>query len=134
MKYKYNDGGSGTNKQRDCVVRAIAIATGKPYAEVRDTINHLADEVYFDGSDASAGVHKQLYKDYLKALGWVWTATMSIGSGCKVHLRDGELPMGTLLVSVSRHLVCVIDGVINDTHDCSRGGTRCVYGYWRKAG
>jgi hypothetical protein len=26
----------------------------------------------------------------------------------------------------------VIDGVIHDTHDCSRGGTRCVYGYWRK--
>ena len=46
MKYIYNDGGAGTNKQRDCVVRAVAIATGKPYAEVRDTINHLADEVF----------------------------------------------------------------------------------------
>jgi hypothetical protein len=25
----------------------------------------------------------------------------------------------------------VIDGVIHDTHDCSRNGTRCVYGYYR---
>ena len=58
---------------------------------------------------------------------------MGIGTGCTVHLADGELPMGTLIVSVSRHLVAVIDGVIQDTHDCSRGGTRCVYGYWRKA-
>jgi len=87
----------------------------------------------FDGSDASAGVKRQLYKDYLKSFGWTWTATMGIGTGCTVHLADGELPMGTLIVSVSRHLVAVIDGVIQDTHDCSRGGTRCVYGYWRKA-
>ena len=69
MKQVYNDGGSGTNKKRDCVVRAIAIATEKPYAEVRDAINHLADEVYFDGSDAAHGVNKQLYKDYLTSLG-----------------------------------------------------------------
>jgi hypothetical protein len=31
----------------------------------------------------------------------------------------------------SRHLVAVIDGVIHDTHDCSRDGTRCVYGYFQ---
>ena len=131
MKHIYDDGGSGTNKQRDCVVRAIAIATGKPYVEVRDEINYLADNVYFDGSDAKHGVHKQLYRDYLKSLGWTWTPTMNIGSGCKVHLRDDELPKGKLIVLVSRHLVAVINGVIHDTHDCSRGGMRCVYGYWR---
>jgi|SRR5262245_25045412 len=27
-------------------------------------------------------------------------------------------------------VVAVIDGVIHDTHDCSRDGTRCVYGYF----
>ena len=133
MKFKYNDGSSGTNKGRDCVVRAIAIATEQAYADVRVRINYLADEVHFDGSDARHGVHKKLTKDYLTALGWKWTATMGIGTGCKVHLRDGELPMGRLIVSVSRHLVAVIDGVINDTYDCSRSGTRCVYGYWRKS-
>jgi hypothetical protein len=25
----------------------------------------------------------------------------------------------------------MIDGVIHDTHDCSRRGKRCVYGYWQ---
>jgi hypothetical protein len=29
------------------------------------------------------------------------------------------------------HIVEQIDGVIHDTHDCSRGGTRCVYGFHR---
>ena len=131
MKWIYDDGGSSSNK-RDCVTRAIAIATGIPYAVVAARINHLADEVYFDGSDSKHGVSKQLYKDYLRSLGWQFTATMGIGTGCKVHLRDGELPMGRLIVSVSRHLVAVIDGVIHDRVDCSRRGTRCVYGYWLK--
>lgn len=26
----------------------------------------------------------------------------------------------------------VVDGVVRDTHDPSRDGTRCVYGYWRE--
>jgi hypothetical protein len=56
---------------------------------------------------------------------------MGIGTGCSVHLRANELPPGRLIVSVSKHLVGVIDGVIHDTHDCSRAGDRCVYGYFR---
>ena len=37
---------------------------------------------------------------------------MSIGSGCKIHLRSSELPRGPLIVKVSRHLTAVIDGVL----------------------
>jgi hypothetical protein len=139
MKYIYNDGKHGPDPRvlschtstKDCVVRAIAIATQIPYDEVARRINYLADEEFFDGSDAKHGVHKQLWKTFLTSLGWTWTPTMGIGTGCTVHLRDGELPMGRLIVSVSRHLVAVIDGVINDRYDCSRNGTRCVYGYFR---
>ena len=47
-----------------------------------------------------------------------------------MHLRADELPPGRLVVSVTHHLTAVIDGVIHDTHDPSRGGTRCVYGVW----
>ena len=57
---------------------------------------------------------------------------MFIGQGCKVHLKKSELPAGTLLVSCSKHITVVIEGVLNDTYDCSRKGTRCVYGYWTK--
>jgi hypothetical protein len=45
---------------------------------------------------------------------------MRIGSGCKVHLTDGELPGGRLVVSVSGHWTAVIDGEIRDTHDPQR--------------
>lgn len=40
---------------------------------------------------------------------------MAVGTRCRVHLRDGELPGGGLVVKVSRHLAAVIDGVVHDT-------------------
>ena len=58
---------------------------------------------------------------------------MKVGTGCQVHLNAKELPAGRLIVRVSKHLTAVIDGIIQDTHDCSRSGTRCVYGYYQKA-
>ena len=57
---------------------------------------------------------------------------MRIGTGCKVHLKSDELPIGRIIVRLSKHVCAVIDGVINDTYDCSREGTRCVYGYYKK--
>jgi hypothetical protein len=55
---------------------------------------------------------------------------MKVGAGCQVHLRPGELPDGVLIVKVSKHLTAIVDGVIQDTHDPSRRGNRCVYGYY----
>lgn len=138
MQFIYDDGGRKAAGFRgdtasDCVVRAIAIATQQPYAVVHAEVDRLADEECFDGSDAEHGVKKPLRRRYIESLGWEWHPTMGIGTGCKVHLRAGELPAGRLIVSVSRHLVAVVDGAIRDTHDCSRDGTRCVYGYYKKA-
>jgi len=136
LLFQYNDGGRAAagyrGRVRDCATRAIAIATGSCY---EDIYRALAQEA---GAEADAlrrnhprtGLRKHTVKSYLKRIGWHWTATMRIGSGCKVHLRSGELPPGRLIVAVSKHLCAVIDGVLHDTHDCSRGGRRCVYGYW----
>lgn len=144
MKWVFDDGGrskyfTATNVG-DCVTRAITIATGKDYKEVYDEIQRRSKEEtpkqlkkHRRGkrSNARSGVFKDTYKPYLEnELGWVWHPTMEIGTGCTTHLTSDELPKGTLIVRVSRHLTCVKDGVIYDTYDCSRGGTRCVYGYW----
>jgi hypothetical protein len=139
MRFVFHDGGRAAAGYRgstgDCVTRAIAIATGKPYQEVYDALNRLAEMERRSKrrrrrSSSRTGVYRATYQRYLQALGWRWTPTMTIGSGCQVHLRASELPQGALLVKVSRHLTAVIDGVIHDTHDCSRAGTRCVYGYF----
>lgn len=110
-------------------------ATGKPYQEVYDELNEASKDERRSRrrsrkSSARTGVHKPTIRRYMKALGWTWTPTMQIGSGCRVHLRADELPGGKLVVSLSRHLTAVVDGVVQDTHDPSRGGTRCVYGYF----
>lgn len=137
----YNDGGRKQAGYKgntgDCVTRAIAIATGKPYQEVYNTINTIGDNERTGKkkrgkSNARTGVYKYTYKKYLESLGWKWTPTMLIGQGCKTHLRADELPKGTIIVSLSKHLCAVIDGVVQDIFDPSRGGTRCVYGYFSK--
>lgn len=141
MRFQYNDGGRAAagyrGKAGDCVVRAIAIATGQPYQQVYDAINWEAQQERPSKrrrkrSSARGGVYRVTYQKYMANLGWRWVPTMTVGSGCKVHLRDGELPSGTLIVRLSRHLAAVIEGVLHDTHDCTRGGTRCVYGYFTK--
>lgn len=138
----YNDGGRKAagykGDARDCVARSIAIATGYHYKAVCDALDKLAPLVELRGkarkkhSCSKTGVRRRVYERLLKELGWKWVATMGKGTGCKVHLKKEELPSGTLIVRVSGHLACVIDGVIHDTFDPSRNGTRCVYGYWFK--
>ena len=141
--FKYNDGGRKEagfkGDAGDCVCRAITIASGKSYKEV---YNRLAEgnanqrlskyQSVKKSKSASSGVSvkRKWFADYVKELGFEWIPTMFIGSGCKVHLCAEELPKGKLIVSVSKHLTCVIDGVINDTFNPARGATRCVYGYW----
>lgn len=143
MKFVYSDGGRSNYFEAknvgDCVCRAICNATGKDYKEVYNALQKLAKverTAKHPGKRSSArnGVYKDTRRKYIESLGWVWHPTMTIGSGCKTHLRADELPSGTLIVSVSKHLTCVKDGVLYDTYDCSRDGTRCVYGYYTKGG
>ena len=142
MEYKYNDGGRKeagyTGHTGDCVCRSIAIATERPYQEIYDLINGLSTgertgKRKRGKSNARTGVYKATIRKVMESLGWVWTPTMLIGSGCKVHLKADELPKGRLVVSVSKHSVAVIDGVIHDVSNPDRAGTRCVYGYFSKA-
>lgn len=170
LPFVYNDGGRQAagfrGRAGDCVVRAVAIAAQLPYREVYDELSYgmmTQRKTKRAGPEPSAAngvyVTRLWFKRYMTELGFVWVPTMTIGSGCKVHLSPGELPAGRLVVSVSKHYTAVIDGVIHDTFNCSaqrssiiypRGSTkvpklavplngggwlytpeRCVYGYWK---
>jgi hypothetical protein len=151
VKIIIDDGGRAaagfTGRSGDCVCRSIAIVTGKPYREVYDALFTGIRELAQGrgraakraargngrrGTTPRNGVNRKVYDAYLKSLGYQWTPTMRIGSGCTIHLRPDELPDGRLIVRTSKHITAVIDGVIHDMHDPSRDGTRCVYGYYRK--
>jgi hypothetical protein len=140
---KITDGGRAAagflGETGDCATRAIAIATGVPYKEVYDLVNEYAQRERgrlrrgkVKKSAARTGVFGPTMHKIMAHLGWKWVPTMQIGQGCKVHLKASQLPTGKIICRVSRHYVAVIDGVIHDTHDSSRDGTRCVYGYYTK--
>lgn len=141
MKFIYNDGGRSQHYKAwyagDCVTRAIAIATGQDYKAVYDSLNDLRDNMrqtkQVRTSSARDGVARIIYQCYLESLGWKWIPCMTIGSGCVIHLREGQLPQDkTLIVRLSKHMTCIINNVIHDTYDPSRDSTRCVYGYFIK--
>lgn len=132
MDWVYDDGGRSKyfkGETGDCVVRAIAIATEQDYKAVYDDLAAMHNARYGTKS-ARNGTHRDDIKKYMADRGWKWHATMGIGTGCTTHLRDGELPGGRVMCSLSRHIATVVDGVLHDTYDSTRGGTRCVYGYW----
>ena len=148
MELKIDDGGRAAagykGKAGDCVIRSLAIVTNYSYQKIYDDLykanqefriiskTKLAKSLKQKNDSPRTGTHRVVLKKYLKKLGWNWTPTMFIGQGCKVHLKKKELPCGTLLVSCSKHITVVKDGILYDTYDCSRNGTRCVYGYWTK--
>lgn len=125
---------------RDCVCRSIAIATERPYREIYCLINTMATAERMSRrraksgrSSARKGVYHPTTRRIMAALGWTWVPTMKVGSPGRVHLAEGELPAeGRLVVQVSRHVTAVVDGVIRDNHNPTRGGTRLVYGYFVK--
>tara|TARA_R100001509_G_scaffold153492_1_gene114408 strand:+ start:442 stop:939 length:498 start_codon:yes stop_codon:yes gene_type:complete len=152
--FKYNDGGRELagykGKAGDCVTRAIAIATGKPYQEVYDDLaqwakdysltrnDRVAKRIRRKGTSPRNGVNKQVYRAYLQSLGWEWVTCNEIGQSKKVHLDASELPKGRIICKCSRHLTTMIDGVINDTYNPQRKhrgwpNERMVYGYYRKS-
>lgn len=142
MKFKYNDGGRSkyfkATNVGDCVTRAICNATGKDYLEVYNSLKELASHEKITKrkrriSKVRDGVYKDTYKKYIEdILGWKWVSCSGIGKGISIHLNESELPLkGTYIIRVSKHLTCIKDGVLIDTYDCSRGGDRAVYGYWR---
>lgn len=153
LPFVFDDGGRAASGRRgnagDCVVRAIAIAARLDYGRVYAALaSGMGEQRKSKGRTARNGVStsRKWFKDYMRALGFSWTPAMTIGSGCKVHLLRGELPLGRLVVSVSRHYVAVIDGVIHDTYDPQRQtiyyengkparmSHRCVYGWWALGG
>src|SRR5262249_16904877 len=124
MKQVHDDGGRAaagySGHAGDCVCRAVAIASGLHYTEVYQALARGAgQERGSRGRSARNGIRtsRKWFKEYMQEIGFEWVPTMQIGSGCKVHLRDGELPSGRLVVAVSRHYTAVIDGVIHDTYD-----------------
>lgn len=142
IDFIYNDGGRADagykGRTGDCFIRAAAIASGLSYQFIYDLLHEEAKKERINSkhrkgrrSSPRVGVFRPTADRILARLGFEKVSVMTIGSGCTMHLRRGEVPSeGRIIVNLSRHFAAVIDGVLMDTHDSSTEGTRCVYSYW----
>lgn len=157
MKFQYNDGGRmqaftdsrGDDRRGDdrflgnagdCVTRALAIMTGRPYAELWDMVAALNVK---EGKRKSAnnGVRcsGSLFRSFMAQLGYTFVETTEEvpfnENGLRGVLRqnkklkDVTIPMGRVMVLITRHAVAFVDGVMNDTHVSTVGNNTC-YGYY----
>lgn len=144
LQFKFHDGGRANAGYKgftgDCAVRAIAIASEEDYQYCYDRLFEIQKEYLsrkrskkYQGKSASPrnGVYRKCLNQLIEELGGKWVVCMEIGTGCQVHMNADELPKGVIICRLSRHYSTVIDHTIYDTYDPSRGGTRCVYGYWQ---
>ncbi len=147
MPWTYDDGGfsgSGLTKHRrkhgNGVVAAIAIAEQRRYQDVYYELRTLQFDILWrarskkkqeHSGDPHHGVFPEVSKKYLLDRGWLWTPTMTVGSGVTMHLSYEEIPDKTLFIArISKNLVTVINGVAHCTHDPSRDGARALYGFF----
>jgi len=151
--FHFNDGGRAaagfTGSSGDCVVRAIAIATGKSYREAHNALqNGLRHQIEIERRQGLeygfahqtkqkptplTGLTSKVYGPYLKWLGWEYVHKPPKADGKPLRLQPRLMPKGRLIVQVSRHLVAVIDGVIHDTYYSALRGRRPIQGwYFRK--
>lgn len=132
LSFNKNDGGRSAAGYKgdtgDCVTRAIAIATGNDYETTRQDLMKVTDG--FRGKSRTKvaksiknnsvrnGVLKEIYRPYLEAIGWKRVALQKFGDPKRYYMTTDDLPMGTVIVEMRKHLVTVIDHVVQDTWDC----------------
>ena len=150
MEWVYDDGGIRTcttmppTEERGGTVRAVAIALGIDYATAldylsvklthyRDRARNRSTKEKYSGTPFD-GVPREVLRELMHDLDWVWVPIMRPGTGVTVHLRYDELPeeahWGPVILALSKAETVVVRGVLHDIFDPSRDGTRAVYGYF----
>jgi hypothetical protein len=144
LPFHYNDGGRKAAgfglPSRDCVARSIAIASGLAYQDVytflaeQNALQRASKNTPKRQRSADDGIftRRAWFNRYLVSLGFKWTPTLHVGDNRRTYLREGQLPLGRVIVSIKGHYTTLIDGVIHDTYDPSKNGKACVLGFWSK--
>lgn len=124
--FAYDDGGRVAagykNPAGDCVCRAVAIASGRSYMEVRDRLRIGTGRVRHSKRRASPDngipVLKRWFILLMEEFGFTF-------------VRKGEIPdAGRIVVITRTHAFAVIDGTAHDTHMSALADRR--FGYWIK--
>ena len=109
----------------DCVIRAIARASGNSWEDTLTGLYQVALRV------KSELAYKDCYERYLEETGWLKHPQPRKKDGKKYTVAEWcqEHRLKTMVISVSNHLTCVVDGKCNDIWDCT---DKTVLNYWTK--
>jgi len=129
IRYTFNDGGRADagykGKTGDCVVRAIAIASRKPYKEVYGA---MAKTMQQAGYRASGNAYNQrpragnkparnardVQQDVLKQFGYTKVRLLH---GARPTYTDAYSMYGDCIVGTTKHIAALVDGALHDIFD-----------------
>lgn len=107
----------------DCVTRALAIVSGRSYADIYRFVDEVARKTPFKDNSASQGVNGYITHSLMEYFGGVRYKFPP-----NTFLQAGLLPYGVLIADLDGHVVAIIDGVAYDNHEDET--KQVIYGYW----
>lgn len=123
--WKFNNPHPQKKLLGDCVVRAYCLATGMDYLEARRELNRANKELKCRHYTAREFTPKFFNMKGFEKLSFPARAGYARMNGQRFAETYTK---GRYILNMAHHLSCCIDGVINDTWDCSE---KCVYNAWK---
>ena len=115
--YFYNDGGRERagyeGSALDCVCRAVAILTGRPYEQVYRTLASANASVGLKNT-AREGVYRFVWAPVLRRMG---LAEVKLGRGVRPTYTEAHDRYGNCIATTRRHICTLADGYLHDTFD-----------------
>lgn len=126
--FRYHNENPKNRITGDCTFRAIATATGKPWAEVVMEMAEMSVRTGYAVNDKK-GIDK-----YMEQIGWAKFPQPRKADGTKY--TGGEFakahPGERIVCTIGgHHVTCIIGGKVTDIWDCTG---KCVGNYWMEAG
>lgn len=115
IKYECKNVNPKNRKTGDCVVRAIAWASGVPYIQVYKDLFEISLKTGYILNE------KRTYEKLLTLYGFTKFMQPKKPDNTKFTIGEMDELIGTkavAVVSCANHLTCVVDGSLVDTWDC----------------
>lgn len=126
IKFNLYNNNPKNKKTTDCVVRALTLATGKPYQEVYKELFELSLKTgYFINE-------KRLEDKFLELNGFVKHKQPKKSNGTKYLIGeiDKICDNPIIIIRCAHHLTCIKNTTLYDLWDCRN---KCISNYYTKA-
>ena len=123
--YKFCNPHPDGKRVRDCVKRAICLAEGRDYRDVKNELNRLKREIGVEKFNSNNN-----WKIYVDRKGYNKISFPAVAGESRMngHKFTETHPTGSYILRMAGHLSSCVDGVILDTWDCR---DKCVYNAYK---